>query len=114
MEKGQRQKQYAREIIKLVGRFLAEKTNQTSMVTITHSEISSDLRSATVYFTVLPREKTDTSQAFLNRLRPEVKEYIKKNMSSRVVPFISFEVDRGELHRQRIDELLRNPDNTVL
>ncbi|SRR5258708_846009 len=87
--------------------FLGRENNKTSLITVTHATVSPDLKRATIFITVLPDNKEHDALEFAKRKRPELREYLKKNMETKVVPFIDIAIDKGEKNRQKIDELLR-------
>lgn len=89
-------------------KFVEENSNRTSLITVTSSNISADLKKATIFFTVLPEEKEEYVLNFLRRKRSEFKNYVKKNMKIKKIPFFDFQIDKGEKNRQRIEELLES------
>ena len=97
----------ANYIKELAAEFLGRESNKTSLVTVTSATCSSDLKRATVFITVFPLEKEKTALEFAKRKRPEFREFLKKNMTTKNIPFIDIAIDLGEKHRQKIDELLR-------
>ncbi|MEJ0002249.1 MAG: ribosome-binding factor A [bacterium] len=103
----QRQEKVANFIKELTAKFLAAETNRTSLITITGATCSPDLKRATVFMTVLPEKKEAEALEFAKRKRGDIREYLKKHMQTKVVPFLDIEIDRGEKNRQKIDELLR-------
>ena len=88
--------------------FLGRENNKTSLITVTSASCSPDLKRATVFITVLPEDKEKTALMFAKRQRGEIRDFLKKHMATKTVPFIEIEIDRGEKNRQKIDELLRN------
>lgn len=98
----------ANHIKKLTAEFLAKENNRTSLVTVTSATCSPDLKKATIFITVLPTSKEKTALEFAKRKRPEIRDYFKKNMEVKNIPFIDIKIDEGEKNRQKIDELLRN------
>jgi ribosome-binding factor A len=102
-----RQEKISDLLKELVATFLLRENNNTSLITVTSATVSSDFKKATIYITVLPNSKETTALEFAKRKRGEMREYIKKNMETKVIPFIDIEIDKGEKNRQRIDELLR-------
>ena len=104
----QRKEKVANYIKELTAEFLGREGNKTSLITVTSADCSPDLKRATVYITVLPTDKEKPALEFAKRKRAELREFIKKNMSTKNIPFIDIEIDLGEKHRQKIDELLRN------
>lgn len=92
----------------LSAQFLASASNRTSLITVTRANVSKDFKRATIFVTVLPEGKEKPALEFLKRNRGDLREFLKKNMNTRTVPFIEIELDYGEKNRQRVDELLRN------
>ena len=103
----ERNKKVANLIRELAASFLAKEDNKTSLITITSATVSPDLKRATVYMTVLPENKERLALEFVKRKRGSLREFLKKNMTTKVVPFLDVAVDLGEKNRQKIDELLR-------
>ena len=87
--------------------FLERENDRTSLITVTSANCSPDLKRATVFITVFPPEKEKSALEFAKRKRGELREFLKKNMSTKNIPFIDIAIDLGEKHRQKIDELLR-------
>ncbi len=103
----ERNEKIANFIKKLSAEFLGRENNKTSLITVSSATCSPDLKRGTIFITVLPESKEKTALLFAKRKRPELREYLKKNMVTKIVPFIDIEIDRGEKNRQKIDELLR-------
>jgi|SRR3989344_2524162 len=103
----ERQEKVANFLKELSAQFLEHESNGTSLITVTSCNVSSDLKRATIFITVLPDEKEAKALAFVKRKRGELREYIKKNMQIKIIPFIDIQIDLGEKNRQKIDELLR-------
>ena len=87
--------------------FLGRENNKTSLITVIHADVSPDLKRATIFITVLPEDKEKTALLFAKRKRGEMREFLKRHMMTKTIPFLDVEIDRGEKNRQRIDELLR-------
>jgi ribosome-binding factor A len=66
------------------------------------------MKRATIYITVLPIDKEKTALEFAKRKRADLRQFLKKNMPIKIIPFIDIAIDMGEKNRQKIDELLRN------
>ncbi len=106
-EEFERKNKVANYIKELGAEFLSKENNKTSLITVTGADCSPDLKRATVYITVLPTSKEKTALEFAKRKRPEFRDFLKKNMTTKNIPFIDFMIDLGEKNRQKIDELLR-------
>jgi len=102
-----RDEKVSNQIKELTAEFLSRENNRTSLITVTFADCSPDLKRANVYISVLPREKEKAALEFAKRKRPEIREFLKKNMPIKIIPFIDIQIDQGEKNRQRIDELLR-------
>jgi ribosome-binding factor A len=103
----QRNQKIANNIKELVAQFLGKENNRTSLVTVTVCTVSPDLKQATIFITVFPETKEKPALEFIKRKLKELREFLKKNMSIKIIPFLSVEIDQGEKNRQKIDELLR-------
>lgn len=94
-------------IKKLSAQFLQRENNNTSMITVTSCKISPDLKNTTIFITVLPDNKETLALEFAKRKRKDLRDFLKSQLNTKVIPFIEIEIDRGEKNRQKIDELLR-------
>ncbi len=103
----ERNEKVADFIKELAANFLERENNRTSLITVTSTTCSPDLKRATIFITVLPDSKEKSALEFAKRKRPELREFLKKNMTTKVIPFVNIAIDLGEKHRQKIDELLR-------
>jgi ribosome-binding factor A len=103
----QRNEKVANNIKELSAQFLSREDNRTSLITVTACTTSPDLKRATIFVTVLPVEKEGSALSFIKRNLKELREFLKKNMPIKIIPFLSVEIDMGEKNRQKIDELLR-------
>ncbi|MDQ5901691.1 MAG: ribosome-binding factor [Patescibacteria group bacterium] len=105
-----RQEKINNELKEVVARFLEVESNKTSLITVTHLDVSPDLKNAKIYITVLPESKEKAALDFCKRKRTDIKHEIKKRMSLRNIPFVDVEIDKGEKNRQRIHELFVQED----
>lgn len=92
----------------LAAEFLARNAGRESMITVTGARVSPDLKRGTVLISVLPTKDEENALGFCKRRRSEFRDFMKKNLKTKVIPFIDFEIDYGEKNRQKIDELLKN------
>ena len=90
--------------------FLNRESNHLSLITVTRVTISKDFKNATVFFTVYPEEKEEEALHFAKRKRRDLKSYLKSHLKLRRIPFVDFEIDVGEKHRQKIDDIARAID----
>jgi ribosome-binding factor A len=103
----ERNEKVANRIKELSAEFLAREGNRTSLINVIHADCSPDMKRATIFITVLPIDKEKTALEFAKRKRGELRQFLKKNMPVKTIPFIDIAIDLGEKNRQKIDELLR-------
>jgi ribosome-binding factor A len=103
----QRNEKVANQIKELAAQFLGRENNKSSLITVTTATTSPDLKRATIFITVLPDSKENAALGFVKRNLKEMREFLKKNMPIKIIPFLDVEIDLGEKNRQKIDELLR-------
>ncbi|MEK7471404.1 MAG: ribosome-binding factor A [Patescibacteria group bacterium] len=103
----ERNEKVANQIKKLSAQFLGRENNKTSLITVTSATTSPDLKRATIFITVLPNSKEKSALDFVKRKLKDLREYLKKNMPIKIIPFLNVAIDLGEKNRQKIDELLR-------
>lgn len=101
----QRQEKVSELLRNLTAEFLERESGIQSLITVTGSNVSSDLKRATIYITVLPENKEDAALDFAKRKRKELREYVKSKTKFRVLPFLDVELDKAEKIRQKIDGL---------
>ncbi len=105
MVDSQRKLQIGEEIAHLAAEFLESESNRQSMITITRADVSPNLSSAVIYFTVLPDTQEEHALDFAKRKRAEFRSFVKKNLPLRKLPFFDFKIDEGEKNRQLLDTL---------
>ena len=103
-----RNEKVANLIKELSAQFLGRENNKTSLITITSCTVSPDLKSATIFMTVLPDSKENSALGFAKRKRRDLRKFLKENIQIKTIPFIDIQIDKREKNRQKIDELLRN------
>jgi len=103
----QRNEKVAQNIKELAAQFLGRENNRTSLITVISATCSPDMKKATIFITVLPATKEKLALEFVKRRLKDLREFLKKNMPIKVIPFLDVEIDKGEKNRQKIDELLR-------
>jgi len=102
-----RQNKTANLVKELAAEFLGRENNRTALLTVTSANCSPDLKQATIFITVMPESKEKGVLDFAKRKRSELREFLKSKMRTKNIPFLDIEIDAGEKHRQKIDELLR-------
>lgn len=96
------------QIKELSAIFIERIASPTSMITVTRVLLSPDNKKAKIMISVLPKEKENAAYGFLRRNLGEIRKYISKNLKIKPIPYLEIEIDEGEKHRQKIDELLKN------
>lgn len=86
---------------------LAKIDNKSSLITVTGADISPDLKRATLFITVLPEAKEAQALGFVERNLGEIRDHLKKNMATKIIPYLEVKIDLGEKNRQKIDQLLK-------
>ncbi len=94
----------------LAADFIRAEANTTPLITVTNIALSPDGKRTTIFFTTIPDTGEADALVFLKRKASDFRAYIKKHSKLRTIPHIEFEIDRGERHRQHIDEIANNLD----
>lgn len=88
--------------------FIQRESNKSSLITVTHVGLSTDFEKATIFVTVFPDQEETKAIEFLKRNLVEFKQFVKEKTRLQHIPWFSFEIDKGEKHRQRIDDVSRS------
>ncbi len=104
----QRQEKMNKELGKIFATFIERESNKTSLITVTRCDIAPNFKNIIVYLSVLPVDKEEQVISFMNRRKWDARDYVKKSLSMRIIPFVEFRIDYGEKNRQRIDQLLKD------
>ena len=89
-----------------VATFIQEEANSDHLITVTNVNVSPDLRNATIFITTIPDGREQDALVFLKRHGKEIRKKLMKATHIKIVPFLDFQVDAGERHRQHIDEIV--------
>lgn len=103
-----RQEKMSKELKKIGSQFLSEISNRSSIITITRADIAPNFKNATFYVSIFPEDKEEEAFEFISRRTRDLRDFVKKNLKTKHIPQISFEIDLGEKNRQNIDQLLQN------
>lgn len=95
------------QIQRLASAFINLESNHQSLITVTRATLAPDGSQSTIYISVLPESTEEQALHFLRRKRSEFKQYVREHSRLRRIPFFEFQLDVGEKHRQRLDELTR-------
>ncbi len=102
--RGDRRKRISEQLQQVTAEYFSKVANRSTLLTITRVTVSSDLKHATIFFTVLPENKEKAALAFLTRHGSELRAKIKKELNMRNIPFFDFKIDKGEKNFYRIIE----------
>lgn len=91
----------------LAGQFLAREAGLQSLITVTRSEMSPDMKYITIFVSVFPETAEKAAVDFCKRERSNFREFVLEKSALHFPPTIDFELDIGEKNRQRIDDLTR-------
>lgn len=105
--KTERQLKVEQQVLGIAQDFFQRESSGLSMITVTRTDISRDMKHGTIFITVLPEDKEDAAINFAKRMRSDMRYYIMKRLPVKVIPFFEVEIDYGEKNRLHVDELLR-------
>lgn len=105
--KTERQLKVEQQILALAQDFFQRESSGLSLITVTRTEVSRDMKHGTIFITVLPEDKEEAAINFAKRMRGDLRGYVMKRLPVRVIPFFEIELDYGEKNRIHVDELLR-------
>lgn len=105
--KSQRQLQVEQQVLGITQDFFQRESSGASMITVTRTEVSRDMKHGTIFITVLPEDKEEAAINFAKRMRSELRHFVMKRLPVKVIPFFEVEIDFGEKNRIHVDELLR-------
>jgi ribosome-binding factor A len=94
-------------LLKAAAHYIAREAGRGTLITPTRAEIAPDRKNATIFVSVFPREDLPNALTFLIRHRDLFRNYLKKEARFATLPFIRFEEDAGEQHRQHIEDISR-------
>lgn len=83
------------------------KDPRIGFVTVTGVDVTTDLRRAVVFYTVLGDEKQERATAAgLRSATPHLRQSIGRQVRLKVTPELEFRVDESLVEARRIDELI--------
>ncbi|MDP2648398.1 MAG: ribosome-binding factor A [bacterium] len=94
-------------IAQMAAKYIARESSVSALMTVTRADVSSDLKNATILFSVVPATREAEALAFAKRARSGFRDYLRAKSSLHPTPMVDFQIDYGEKNRQRIDELTR-------
>ena len=91
---------------KTIDEYISRNSGGKSIITITSIEQADRSNNVTVRVSVLPENQENAVIDFLTRNVNDIREDIKKKTKVGILPFLHFEIDKGEKHRQEIFEII--------
>jgi len=91
---------------KLIDEFITRNSGGQSLITITSMEQADRSNHMLIRVSVLPETQENAVIDFLQRNATDMRNYVKDKSRLGMLPFLSFEIDRGEKHRQSIFEII--------
>ncbi|MBU6321591.1 MAG: hypothetical protein KGI78_01990 [Patescibacteria group bacterium] len=86
-------------------RFIALAASGQSLITVTRALPSAKGERVTVFVSVFPESEEAPALAFLARQRESFSDHLKAHARIVPLPRVDFEIDLGEKHRRRLEEL---------
>src|SRR5437773_6726358 len=84
------------------------KDPRVGFVTVTHVDVSADLRRATIFYTVMGRDRDQRrTRAGLESARAHLRAVLGHQVRLKFTPELEFEEDVGLAQVERVTELLR-------
>ena len=76
------------------------------LVTVTKAEATANLQQAKIKITVMPTNKSKSVMETLQKNIFHLQQILNKKLNMRPVPKIIFEIDKGQIKAQKVEELL--------
>lgn len=93
-------------LLELAAKFIAREAGRSTLITPTRAHLSTDGKYVTIFVSVYPADQGEHAITFLTRHKDDFRDFLKKSrVRIPILPYIKFEIDYGELNRQRLDEL---------
>ena len=107
MSSPRRQERFSEEVGHLAAEFLERESDGRTLITITRTEISPDLKYVTVYCSIFPESAEERAMGFVTRKAKEFPKFLAGRGQFGRLPRISFKSDKGEIKRQHLDTVFR-------
>ena len=105
--KSERQFKVEQQVLGIAQDFFQRESSGASMMTVTRTEVSRDMKYVTIFISVFPENKEEAAINFAKRMRSELRHYVMKRLPVKVIPFFEVEIDYGEKNRLHVEGLLR-------
>lgn len=81
---------------------------ENTWVTVTDVDTSPDLSQAKVKITVMPDQKTEEALTIIQKNIGPLQRKLNRKLSMRWVPYLIFEIDKGEISAQELEKTLKD------
>lgn len=95
-------------LLENAGRYISREAGRDTLITPTRASFSKDRQNATIYVSVFPDGQDDHAISFLMRHKDLFRNELKKTTRFVRLPYIRFEIDRGEKSRQHLDDISKD------
>ena len=95
-------------LLENAGRYIAREAGRGTLITPTRADFSKDRQNATIYISVYPESQEGHAIDFLMRHKDLFRNELKKTTRFVRLPFIWFEIDKGERARIAFDEATKD------
>lgn len=85
---------------------LAEFLPRQSLVTVTGVEVSPDLKQATIWVGIIGENEAEVMSQ-INEVRREVQHSLNRRMTTKFVPRLTFQLDKGGEYAEHISKVLK-------
>lgn len=81
---------------------------EETLITITHVDVSPDLKNVKAYYTAVDPVLTDEEvHNFMLVIKPQARSFLAQNSTSKSVPNLTFLIDKHEREASRLDRLFQ-------
>lgn len=94
-------------LLENIGRYIAREAGRGTLITPMRATFSKDRKNATIYVSVYPESQEGNAIDFLMRHKDLFRNELKKTTRFARLPFIWFEIDKGERARQAFEDATR-------
>jgi ribosome-binding factor A len=81
---------------------------ESVLVTVTHVDVSPDLKNADVFLTVIPDNKRGTALEIIRKQAGELRTELSHALYARVVPRLHFKIDDDEVYAESLSSLFHD------
>jgi len=99
-------------LLEAAGHYIAREAGRDTLITPTRAMFSKDGKTATIYISVFPEGQDGHAINFLMRHKDLFRNELKKKTRFARLPYIRFEIDKGEKARQHLDDISREIHGT--